>query len=591
MFHEVRDPPFEFPARYEKHSFLRVATFKERIEYIQRNYSVIPLGDVPRHISETGNYAVLTFDDGTIDHYTTVFPYLRDLGLPAIFFVPSTCIRQRGMIPAHRIQYILASRTPEQATQDIKKELKDVDFDQLFKTYSQSLYKDNTWTPDEVFVTRFLRTGMDLDTRVEIMDSLVPELKERLYMTLDEVKEIVSHPLMTVGSHGGVSWNLRNISKQLQIDEIRRSSALLDELGVEKKFFSYPSGGFDDEIIRLLQSHGYTIGVTTQTHSNFNNTMTFPRQDATKVSLGDPRIVLCGVHQQGIDIIMFLRAKGVRVTHVVTIDEKEAVRQKSSGWVDYMSQLPNDIEVHHAKHYGFKTEEDFEYFHTKRFDVLILGGWQRLIPKRVLSIVKYGGLGQHGSSEFLPRYRGRSPANWSIILNRKRLIWHLFRMKAGVDDGDIMDFEIFEINEWDDIKTIYYKIAIVVKYMLLRTIPALIVDKCEPSKQIGKPTFYGKRTPKDGMIDWNQSIYDIYNLVRGVTDPYPGAFTYKNGVKIMIWELQPFSAYLSYYKDQQFGEIVEVFVDTYVVKAEEGLLLVTKSNDPNPQIGDVYVGI
>ena len=589
MFHEVKDPPFEYPIRYEKHSFLRLSTFKERIEYIRRNYRIVSLRDIDT-CNRSENNAVLTFDDGTTDHYSTVFPYLRDLNIPASFFVPSTCIEQKGLIPSHAIQYILASKPPADIVQEIKHRVDCKNFDEIYNEYSKSLYKNNTWTPDEIFVTRFLRSGIDFDTRLELYDALCPHLNERLYMTMEEVREIASDPLMTIGSHGALSWNLCDVPKNVCIHEIKKSSDLLDDLGVTEKFFSYPNGGFNDEIIKCLQSFGYTKAVTTRKCADFSNPMTLPRQDGSNFTFGRPKIVLCGVQQQGIDILMFLRNHNIQVTHVVTIDEKEALRQKSSGWIDYTSQLPPDIEVHHAKHYGLKIEQDFEYFHKNRFDILILGGWQRLIPSRILNIVKYGGIGQHGSSEFLPRYRGRSPINWSIILNRKRIVWHLFRMRAGVDDGEILDYEIFEINEWDDVKTIYHKVAITVKYMLLRTIPLLIEEKCKPSKQVGEPTFYGKRTPSDGMIDWNSSMYEIYNLVRGVTDPYPGAFTYKENKKIMIWKVQPFSAYLPYYTDRSFGEIVEVFEDSsYLVKAEEGTLLVTKSDDSNPKIGDVYL--
>ena len=71
---------------------------------------------------------------------------------------------------------------------------------------------------------------------------------------------------------------------------------------------------------------------------------------------------------------------------------------------------------------------------------MILGGWQRLVPDKILKTLKYGGLGQHGSSEFLPKFRGRSPLNWSIIMGKRRLIWNLFVMTSGIDDGDIVDF-------------------------------------------------------------------------------------------------------------------------------------------------------
>lgn len=589
MFHEVKDPPFQFPERYNKHSFLRIKTFQERIQYINNNYTIIPISSLHNYV-KNNNYAVLTFDDGTLDHYTTVFPYLKSLNIPATFFVPSSCIEQKELNPSHAIQFLIASKKPKHIVEEIKNKIKNNNFDELYNRYSKSLFKNNTWTPDEIFVTRFLRAGLTLEQRTTLIQELFSssELKEQLYMTIDHVKEISADPLMTIGSHGDLSWNLLDVPRNIKEKEIKCSSDLLDKLGITEKYFSYPNGGYNDEIIEILKKYNYSLAVTTETHSNFNNIMALPRLDGTKESFGQPKIVLCGVQQQGIDIIMFLKKHGIVVTHVVTIDEKEAQRQKASGWVDYTQQLPNDISIYHAQHYGFKTEADFEYFHENRFDILLLGGWQRLIPGKILNIVKYGGIGQHGSSDFLPKYRGRSPINWSIILGKKRIVWHLFRMKAGIDNGDILNYQIFEINEWDDCKTIYYKVAIAVKYMLLETIPKLLNDTVISKKQIGTPTFYGKRTPKDGVINWSNSVYTIYNLIRGVTDPYPGAFTYKNDKQIMIWKAQPFSAYLSYYIDNKAGEIVEVFDSSYVVKAEEGLLLITESSDYNPKVGEIY---
>ena len=61
----------------------------------------------------------------------------------------------------------------------------------------------------------------------------------------------------------------------------------------------------------------------------------------------------------------------------------------------------------------------------------------------------------------LPRGRGRSPISWSILQNRKRIVWNLFRIVPGVDDGPILESETFDINEWDDIETLGFKCSIV----------------------------------------------------------------------------------------------------------------------------------
>jgi len=159
-------------------------------------------------------------------------------------------------------------------------------------------------------------------------------------------------------------------------------------------------------------------------------------------------IVLCGIQEQGKDIIRSLYEKGIRVTHVVTISEEIAIRNKSeSTWVSY-EDIARElaIELYYAESYSLSTSLDINYFKDRNFYILLLGGWQRLIPKEILNTIHYP-IGQHGSSEFLPEGRGRSPLNWAIILGKKRLIWNLFLLTPMMDEGDILDYDT-EQREW-----------------------------------------------------------------------------------------------------------------------------------------------
>ena len=301
------------------------------------------------------------------------------------------------------------------------------------------------------------------------------------------------------------------------------------------------------------------------------------------------RIVLCGIHEQGIDIARFLSDSGLPIAALVTISQDVAEKNHAAGWVSYEEfAAAAGIPLYHAESYSFKSARDQEYFQREKFDVMILGGWQRLVPPSVLQSLKHGGLGQHGSSEFLPKYRGRSPLNWSIILGKKRLIWHLFLMTPGIDDGDIIDHIDFDINEWDDCQTLYYKVAVGVKRMYLRTIPRLIAGTAEHHKQIGEASYYPKRTPEDGMITWTQSVFAVYNLIRGVTRPYPGAFALRSGVRLPIWQAQPWDTRLTYHGVEP-GQVVEVFqTGDFAVTCFDGLLLVTDYDGPAPKLGERF---
>ena len=146
------------------------------------------------------------------------------------------------------------------------------------------------------------------------------------------------------------------------------------------------------------------------------------------------KIVICGIQQQAIEIMSYLRSQNIKVTHIVTISYETAVKNKSeTTWVSYEDYAKeNDIQIYYAKSYSFKSTDDINYFKEQEFDLLLLGGWQRLISQEIIDTLRFGGIGQHGSSEFLPKNRGRSPLNWSIILGKKKIdleyilprLWH-----------------------------------------------------------------------------------------------------------------------------------------------------------------------
>lgn len=287
------------------------------------------------------------------------------------------------------------------------------------------------------------------------------------------------------------------------------------------------------------------------------------------------KIVMCGCHESGWEVIKYLLENGIRISHFVTITKEKAEKAKVSGYKSFEDLAKKySVPVYYAKKYSLTAPEDIAFFRKNKFDLLIQGGWQRLFPNEVLETIKIGAVGVHGSSEFLPKGRGRSPINWSLIEGKKRFIIQYFIIKSGIDDGDIFYYEIFDINDWDDCKTIYYKNSIITKRVLLEWIPKLFEGNIRFRKQKGKPTYYTKRTPEDGLINWDKNVFEIYNLIRAITKPYPGAFTYLEGKKITIWKAQPFDTRIKY-KDVAAGEIVEVFDNgNFIIKCNMGLLLV-----------------
>ena len=261
----------------------------------------------------------------------------------------------------------------------------------------------------------------------------------------------------------------------------------------------------------------------------------------------DKKIVVCSCTEFGYEIVDFLLANGVSISYLVSLSPEQAIQYKVSGYKSFepLSKKYN-ISIYYPELYSMK-ESDSDFFEKEKFDLLLVCGWQRLIPEKILGAIKICGIGSHGSSELLPKGRGRSPVNWSIIEGKKQFILQLFMLTPGVDDGDIIYHETFDINEWDTCKTIYYKTSIVMKKSLLKLIPNILSNDFSHIPQSGEPSFYPKRTPEDGLIDWDKPLKEIHNFMKALTKPYPGAFSFIGKQKIMIWEAQPFDTKISFH--------------------------------------------
>jgi methionyl-tRNA formyltransferase len=288
----------------------------------------------------------------------------------------------------------------------------------------------------------------------------------------------------------------------------------------------------------------------------------------------DFRVVMCGCHEAGAHIVQGLLAAGSRFDYFVTLSAEQAKKYSVSGYFDFVPMAREyGIPVYVPEEYSLRSKADLDFFQAHRFDLLVQGGWQRLFPVDVLRTLGIGAIGVHGSADLLPKGRGRSPLNWSLIEGRRRFIMHLFLMTAGVDDGPVLDFEDFDITPFDDIRTLYMKNAIVTKRMLLRTIPRLARGEMSFKPQSGKPSYYEKRGPDDAQIDWEEhDVWSIYNLIRAVTRPYPGATATIEGRRYRIWKSRVLDTRITF-PDAGYGVVVETFGKDLIINCRGGLLL------------------
>jgi len=249
------------------------------------------------------------------------------------------------------------------------------------------------------------------------------------------------------------------------------------------------------------------------------------------------RVVLLGYHTMGCLGFDALRRHGYEVAAVLTHpdDPREEI------WWDSLAGRATaaGVPVHCPES---SKGEDFQALVASYHPDFLFSFYYRfMIPPAVLELAPRGALNLHGS--LLPRYRGRAPVNWVLVEGETETGVSLHYMVAKPDAGDLVDQERVAIDPADTAFTLYGKLEAAAKVMLDRALPALANDSADMARpmplDLSQGSYRGGRTPADGLIDWQWPARRIYDLVRGVTHPYPGALTTLDGRRLLVWWALP----------------------------------------------------
>lgn len=226
--------------------------------------------------------------------------------------------------------------------------------------------------------------------------------------------------------------------------------------------------------------------------------------------------------------------------------------------------------------YSLDAESDKSKLLNLCIDVLIVAGWQRLLPDWLIRHCRICAIGMHGSTDGITGGRGRSPQNWALILGKKEFYISIFRINAGIDSGEIIDTEKYALSGYDDIRTSYYKACWLTAEMVVKSIKNGRILKGKFKKQDETKAYYlPQRVPEDGMIDWTRKSGDVYNFVRALTKPYPGAYSKIRGKTVKIFKAIPFE--IPSDKKYKPGEVAKVFnKGDFLVGTGSGFVLVAE---------------
>jgi methionyl-tRNA formyltransferase len=242
------------------------------------------------------------------------------------------------------------------------------------------------------------------------------------------------------------------------------------------------------------------------------------------------------------------------------------------------------VPVHTPSRVG--TPEWIERIAQMRPDLILSVYYRNMISMKVLGLAPLGAFNMHGS--LLPKYRGRAPINWAVLHGEPRIGMTLHRMVSEPDAGNIVDQEGVDIGPRDTAEEAFRKALPCARRILKRQMGALLSGTApETPQDASQATYFGGRKPEDGRIDWTQSSRQIFNLVRAVTDPYPGAFADVGPARLMIWWAEPDSLAARAGKGRP-GEVVSV--SPLVVATGDGALELTRTEWRGPPVPTLREG-
>ncbi|HEX3848019.1 MAG TPA: formyltransferase [Steroidobacteraceae bacterium] len=168
-------------------------------------------------------------------------------------------------------------------------------------------------------------------------------------------------------------------------------------------------------------------------------------------------------------------------------------------------------------------------------DFLFSFYYRHMLSPDWLGLARRGALNVHGS--LLPKYRGRAPIHWAILHGETVTGVSLHYMTDKPDAGALVDQEPVLIGENDNALEVSLAAAEAAARLMRRSLPALIAGTAPAVPlDLTRGSYYGRRRPEDGRIDWSRSARSVHDLVRAVAPPFPGAFCEVNGCRLAVDE-------------------------------------------------------
>ncbi len=279
MYHYVRDLQ---NSRYPDIKGLDVSLFKKQISFFKEHFNPVTIEEAIAAYDEgyklPENALLLTFDDGYIDHFTTVFPILHENKIQGSFFIPGKTFTENVLLDVNKIHFILACAPINELYSYV---LKYVDYvienkeytektkEELIKEYAVASRFDSK---EVIFIKRLLQAVLPEELRNRITSQLFEKyvgieedkFARELYMNIDQIK-CMKRNGMFIGLHGYDHYWLGKLDEQKMHEDIDKSLEVLSDV-VDKDSFimNYPYGSYNNSVLSFLREKGCKLGMTTE---------------------------------------------------------------------------------------------------------------------------------------------------------------------------------------------------------------------------------------------------------------------------------------------------------------------------------------
>jgi methionyl-tRNA formyltransferase len=269
----------------------------------------------------------------------------------------------------------------------------------------------------------------------------------------------------------------------------------------------------------------------------------------------------------GRDCMLAAAGAGADVVAVVTLPE-DGPEPRPSGWCSFTDPA-SDLDAELIVTKDVNSLDTIHQLRQHAPDMVFVVGWSQLVREAFLEVAPEGIFGMHPT--LLPKHRGRAPIPWAIISGLTKTGVTLFEIAdPTADSGGIVGQVEVPIAPDETATTLYAKVSRAHLDLVRTYMPSLIDGTAGRVRQDeSRASHWTRRSPRDGIIDWNSRASFLDAWIRGQTRPYPGAFTFLDDVKIVIWRALP----LGTGDGEPAGTVLQAGSDGVHVRCGDGVLL------------------